>query len=146
MLHFPLSEEDAEDVKKTLRYMMSMRFPHTGNYPSSEGNPRDNLVQWSHGAGGMAITLCKASQVFPHEREFRDAAIEAGEVVWKSGLVEKAGLADGASGNAYVFLALYRLTGDTIYADRAKAFGGFLYSNARKLITSTISQGLDHGS
>lgn len=63
LLHFPLSEEDAADVKKSLRYMMSKRFPHTGNYPSSEGNPRDNLVQWSHGAGGMAITLCMASQV-----------------------------------------------------------------------------------
>ncbi|KAK1410682.1 hypothetical protein QVD17_37221 [Tagetes erecta] len=145
LLHFPLSEDDVEDVKKTLKYMMSKRFPRTGNYPSSEGNARDNLVQWSHGAGGMALTLCKASQVFPHDREFRDAAIEAGEVVWKSGLVEKAGLADGASGNAYVFLALYRLTGDSIYVERANAFGGFLYANARKLITNTTSHGLDHG-
>ncbi|KAI3794497.1 hypothetical protein L1987_37129 [Smallanthus sonchifolius] len=144
LLHFRLSEEDEEDVKKTLKYMMSKRFPHTGNYPSSEGNARDGLVQWSHGAGGMAITLCKASQVFPHDWEFRDAAVEAGEVVWKSGLVKKAGLADGASGNAYVFLALYRLTGDAIYVDRAKAFGGFLYASARNLITST-SHGLDHG-
>ncbi|XP_071735413.1 lanC-like protein GCL1 [Rutidosis leptorrhynchoides] len=144
LLHFPLTDEDAEDVKKTLRYMMSTRFPHTGNYPSSEGNPRDNLVQWSHGAGGMAITLCKASQVFPHDREFRDAAIEAGEVVWKSGLVDKPGLADGASGNAYVFLSLYRLTGDAIYEDRAKAFGGFLYQNSRNLITNTNSNGLDY--
>ena len=63
LLHFPLSKEDAEDVKGTLRYMMSKRFPHGGNYPSSEGNPRDKLVQWSHGATGMAITLCKASEV-----------------------------------------------------------------------------------
>lgn len=84
-------------------------------------------------------------QVFPHDREFRDAAIEAGEVVWKSGLVKKAGLADGASGNAYVFLALYRITGDAIYVERANAFGGFLYANARKLITSTTSHDLDHG-
>ncbi|PWA35629.1 GCR2-like 1 [Artemisia annua] len=144
LLHFPLSEEDAEDVKRSLRYMMSKRFPHTGNYPSSEGNPRDNLVQWSHGAGGMAITLCMASQVFPRDREFRDAAIEAGEVVWKSGLLEKPGLADGASGNAYAFLALYRLTGDSIYEDRAKAFGGFLYRNARNLLTTTDSHALDH--
>ncbi|XP_076892737.1 lanC-like protein GCL1 [Bidens hawaiensis] len=145
LLHFPLSEEDAEDVKRTLKYMMSKRFPHTGNYPCSEGNGRDNLVMWLHGAGGMAITLCKASEVFQHDRELRDAAIEAGEVVWKSGLVEKAGLADGASGNAYVFLALYRLTGDVIYVERAKAFGGFLYANARKLISNTTSSGLDHG-
>ena len=63
LLHFPLSEEDSEDVKGTLRYMRSNRFPHSGNYPSFEGNPRDKLVQWSHGATGVAITLCKASQV-----------------------------------------------------------------------------------
>ncbi|XP_024974412.1 lanC-like protein GCL1 [Cynara cardunculus var. scolymus] len=141
LLHFPLSEEDTEDVKRTLRYMMSKRFPHTGNYPSREGNPRDSLVQWSHGAGGMAITLCKASEVFPNDREFRDAAIEAGKVVWKSGLVEKVGLADGASGNAYAFLALYRLTGDSIYKERAKAFGGFLYHNIKKLTSITNSHG-----
>ncbi|KAL8193961.1 hypothetical protein R6Q57_026203 [Mikania cordata] len=145
LLHFPLSEEEAEDIKKTLKYMMSKRFPHTGNYPTSEGNARDNLVQWSHGAGGMAVTLCKASQVFPYDREFRDAAIEAGEVVWKSGLLEKAGLADGASGNAYVFLALYRLTGDAIYIDRATSFGGYLYANAMKLMNSPKSHELDHG-
>lgn len=63
LLHFPLSEDDAEDVKKTLRYMMSKRLPNSGNYPSSDGSSRDNLVQWSHGATGVAITLCKASQV-----------------------------------------------------------------------------------
>jgi hypothetical protein len=63
LLHFPLSNEDVEDVKGTLRYMMSKRFPHSGNYPSSEGNPRDKLVQWSHGATSMALTLCKASKV-----------------------------------------------------------------------------------
>ena len=50
-------------LKGTLRYTMSKRFPHSGNYPSSEGNPRDKLVQWSHGATGMALTLCKASKV-----------------------------------------------------------------------------------
>lgn len=63
LLHFPLSKEDADDVKGTLKYLMSKRFPHSGNYPSSEGNLRDKLVQWSHGATGMGITLCKASQV-----------------------------------------------------------------------------------
>lgn len=63
LLHFPLPSEDAEDVKGTLRYLISKRFPHSGNYPCSEGNPRDKLVQWSHGATGMAITLSKAAQV-----------------------------------------------------------------------------------
>ncbi|KAJ9177554.1 hypothetical protein P3X46_012761 [Hevea brasiliensis] len=144
LLHFPLSKEDAEDVKGTLRYMMSKRFLRSGNYPSSEGNPRDKLVQWSHGATGMAITLCKASQVFPNDREFRDAAIEAGEVVWKSGLVKKVGLADGVAGNAYAFLSLYRLTGDSIYEERAKAFASFLYNNASKLVPGGHVRGADH--
>ncbi|KAJ7956786.1 LanC-like protein [Quillaja saponaria] len=141
LLHFPLSTEDAEDVKKTLRYLMSKRFPHSGNYPSSEGNPRDKLVQWSHGATGMAITLCKASQVFASDREFRDGAIEAGEVVWKNGLVKKVGLADGVAGNAYAFLSLYRITGESIYEERAKAFASFLFHNGRTL----VSEGNVHG-
>ncbi|KAJ0040354.1 hypothetical protein Pint_27617 [Pistacia integerrima] len=137
--------EDAEDVKGTLRYMMSNRFPHSGNYLVSEGNPRDKLVQWSHGATGIAITLCKASQVFPSDREFRNAAIEAGEVVWKNGLVKKVGLADGAAGNAYAFLSLYRLTGESIYEERAKAFASFLYHNAQELLTADHGHGADHG-
>lgn len=144
LLHFQLSDEDAEDVKGTLRYMMSNRFPHSGNYPSSEGNLRDKLVQWSHGATGMAISLCKASEVFPNDREFRNAAIEAGEVVWKSGLVKKVGLADGVAGNAYAFLSLYRLTGDSIYEERAKAFASFLYHNASKFVTGGHVGGADH--
>ncbi|MED6134467.1 LanC-like protein gcl1 [Stylosanthes scabra] len=141
LLHFPLPSQDAEDVKGTLRYLMSKRFPHSGNYPSSEGNPRDKLVQWGHGATGMAITLSKAAEVFPNDRELRDAAIEAGEVVWKSGLVKKVGLADGVAGNAYSFLSLLRLTKERIYEERAKAFSCFLYQNA----TSLIADGDDGG-
>ncbi|XP_062099939.1 lanC-like protein GCL1 [Humulus lupulus] len=145
LLYFPLSKEDAEDVKATLRYMMSKRFPHSGNYPSSEGNPRDELVQWSHGATSIAITLSKASEVFPGDREFRDAAIEAGEVVWKNGLVKKVGLADGVAGNAYAFLSLYRLTGESLYEERAKAFACFLYHNAPQLVNMEHnSPGADH--
>ncbi|KAK8717347.1 hypothetical protein V6N13_044618 [Hibiscus sabdariffa] len=145
LLHFPLSEDDEVDVKGTLRYMMSNRFPHSGNYPSSEGNPRDKLVQWSHGATSMALTLAKASEVYPNHREFRDAAIEAGEVVWKNGLVKKVGLADGIAGNAYAFLSLYRLTGETIYKERAKAFASFLYHNKRKLVNVEHGRGRGRG-
>ncbi|KAK8995818.1 hypothetical protein V6N11_076076 [Hibiscus sabdariffa] len=112
LLHFPLSEDDAVDVKGTL---------------------------------SMAITLAKASQVYWNDREFRDAAIEAGEVVWKNGLVKKVGLADGIAGNAYAFLSLYRLTGETIYEERAKAFATFLYHNERKLVNAGHGVGADHG-
>lgn len=82
--------------------------------------------------------------MFSSDREFRGAAIEAGEVVWKSGLIENPGLADGASGNAYAFLSLYRLTGESIYEERAKAFASFLYHNAGKLTKDETSQGADH--
>ncbi|XP_023514026.1 lanC-like protein GCL1 [Cucurbita pepo subsp. pepo] len=143
LLHFPLSNEDADDVKRTLRYLISKRFPHCGNYPSSEGNPRDKFVQWSHGATGIGITLCKASQVFHEDREFRDAAIEAGEVVWKNGLVKEVGLADGVSGNAYAFLSLHRLTGESEYEERARAFGTYLYHNASKLVGAESQNGGD---
>lgn len=176
LLYFPdIPRDYVEDIKGTLRYMMSNRFPHSGNYPVSEGNPRDKLVQWSHGATGIGITLCKAAevkkneqhsyfitfklnsgesgilcflflvQVLPNDdREFRDAAIEAGEVVWKSGLVKKVGLGDGAAGNAYAFLSLYRLTGETIYEERAKAFASWLYHNAREMMNVPTSGGVDH--
>lgn len=87
LLHFHLSKEDAEDVKGALRYMMSNRFPHSGNYPSSEGNRRDNLVQWSHGATSMAITLCKASQVCTSTFESINLFIADSRIFWRSGLL-----------------------------------------------------------
>ncbi|KAK4485923.1 hypothetical protein RD792_008574 [Penstemon davidsonii] len=144
LLHFPLSGNDIEDIMATLRYMISNRFPQSGNYPVSEGNTRDNLVQWSHGASGVALTLCKASEVFPSDREFRDAAIEAGEVVWKNGLGKKVGLADGTSGNAYAFLSLSRLTKEGIYKERAEAFANYLYHNVRKAMTEESHGGAEH--
>lgn len=78
----------------------------------------------------ILMSFC-AFQVFPNDREFRDAAIEAGEVVWKSGLVKKLGLADGVSGNAYAFLSLYKLTGESIYEERARVFGSYLYDQVK---------------
>jgi len=90
------------------------------------------------------LCMC-ALQVFPNDRELRDAAIEAGEVVWKSGLVKKVGLADGVSGNAYAFLSLYRLTKESIYEERAKSFASFMYDNAKSLASAngySLSQGL----
>lgn len=63
LLHFQLKREALDDVKETIRYLIRHRFGHGGNYPLSDGNRRDRLVQWSHGAGGVAIMLCKAAEV-----------------------------------------------------------------------------------
>lgn len=134
LLHFSHSNEDLSCIRGAIKYLIHNRFSHSANYPSSEGNPRDLLVQWSHGAGGVGIMLCKATQVFPDDREIYDAAIEAGEAVWKRGLNHNVGLSDGIAGNAYAFLSLYRLTKEDMYLERAKAFAGFLYHNYAKLI------------
>ncbi|KAK6132712.1 hypothetical protein DH2020_033517 [Rehmannia glutinosa] len=120
------------------RYMIKNGF--SGNYPSSEGSETDRLVHWCHGAPGVALTLVKAAKVFESD-EFLQAAIDAGEVVWNRGLLKRVGICHGISGNAYVFLSLYQLTGKPEFLYRAKAFACFLHDRAQNL----ISEGVMHG-
>ncbi|MCO5555513.1 hypothetical protein L7F22_009058 [Adiantum nelumboides] len=144
LLHFQLEGQDLEAVKGVLKFMIQNRFPESKNYPTRQGNSTDKLVQWCHGAPGMALTLCKASEIFTEEKVFKDAAVEAGEVVWKRGLLRKVGLCHGISGNTYTFLALYRLVHEERHLYRAKAFGCFLLNSARDLISSGQMHGGDH--
>lgn len=52
--------------------------------------------------------------------EYLQMALQCGEVVWRWGLLKKGyGLCHGAAGNAYAFLALYRLTQDPKHLYRA---------------------------
>lgn len=139
LMHVELEPDEMEDVKGTLSYMIQHRFP-SGNYLSSEGSESDRLVHWCHGAPGVALTLVKAAQVFKTD-EFVEAAMEAGEVVWNRGLLKRVGVCHGISGNTYVFLSLYRLTGKPEYLYRAKAFASFLLDKSEKL----ISEGKMHG-
>ncbi|KAJ6752090.1 hypothetical protein OIU85_002509 [Salix viminalis] len=139
LMDLELTPDEVEDVKGTLRYMIKNHFP-SGNYPSSEGNESDCLVHWCHGAPGVALTLAKAAEVFG-DKEFLQAAIEAGEVVWNRGLLKRVGICHGISGNTYVFLSLYRLTGNVEYLYRAKAFACFLHDRSQEL----VSEGKMHG-
>ncbi|CAL1352838.1 unnamed protein product [Linum trigynum] len=139
LMDMQLKQDEIEDVKSTLRYMIMNRFP-SGNYPSSQGSNSDRLVHWCHGAPGVALTFVKAAEVFG-DQEFVQAAIDAGEVVWSRGLLKRVGICHGISGNTYVFLSLYRLTGDQKYLHRAKAFLCFLYDRGQRL----ISEGKMHG-
>lgn len=136
LMDVELKPDEVEDVKGTLHYMIKNRFPN-GNYPSSEGNETDKLVHWCHGAPGVALTLAKAAKVFGEE-EFVQAAIDAGDVVWNRGLLKRVGLCHGISGNAYVFLSLYQLTGKPEYLYKAKAFACFLHDKAPTLISEGI--------
>lgn len=81
-------------------------------------------------------------QVFRKD-EFVEAAMEAGEVVWNRGLLKRVGICHGISGNTYVFLSLYRLTGKPEYLYRAKAFASFLLDKSEKLISEGKMQGGD---
>ncbi|KAI4322658.1 hypothetical protein L6164_022330 [Bauhinia variegata] len=140
LMDMELKPDEIEDVKGTLKYMINKRFP-SGNYPASEEDrERDVLVHWCHGAPGIALTLAKAAKVFG-DKEFLDAAVHAAEVVWNRGMLKRVGICHGISGNAYVFLSLYQLTGNVKYLYRAKAFTCFLLDKAHKL----ISGGLMHG-
>lgn len=139
LMDMELKADEAEDVKATLRYMIRNRFP-SGNYPSSEGSESDRLVHWCHGAPGVALALIKAAKVFSSD-DFLQAAVEAAEVVWNRGLLKRVGICHGISGNSYVFLSLYRLTGKVEYLFKAKAFACFLHARA----LTHISEGVMHG-
>lgn len=142
LMHFKLSSDEREDVKGTLKYMINNRFP-SGNYPSSEeSGKRDALVHWCHGAPGNSLTLIKASEAFG-DKEFLKAAMDAAEVVWNRGLLKRVGICHGISGNAYVFLSLYRLTGIVEYLYRAKAFACFLLDRSHILLSSGEMHGGD---
>lgn len=172
LMDMELNPEEQELVKGTLRYMINNRFP-SGNYPSSEESASDRLVHWCHGAPGIALTLSKAAevrnslwwlfnspsdsdvsfvswspllllpQVFGSEH-FLQAAEDAAKVVWNRGLLKRVGICHGISGNAYVFLTLYRLTGKPEYLYHAKAFASFLLDRADKLIAEGKMHGGDH--
>ncbi|XP_021901138.1 lanC-like protein GCL2 [Carica papaya] len=140
LMDMDLKPDEAQDVKGTLKYMIKNRFPG-GNYPvSEEDRKRDALVHWCHGAPGIVLTLAKAAKVFG-DKEFLEAVTESAEVVWNRGLLKRVGICHGISGNTYVFLTLYRLTDNTEYLYRAKAFACFLLDQAHKL----ISKGEMHG-
>lgn len=142
LMHFTLPVDVLLDIKSTLKYMINNKIP-SGNYPScEEDKSNDLLVHWCHGAPGMALTFVKAAEVFEDE-EFVKAAIDAAEVVWKRGLLKRVGLCHGISGNAYVFLSLFRLTGNVEFLYKAKAFSCFLLDRADKLILEGEMHGGD---
>lgn len=100
-----------------------------GNFPSSlEAQERASvadLVQWCHGAPGIAFTFARAAEVFGCAR-YRDLAVACGAITWHRGLLRKGpGLCHGGAGNGYALLRLYRLTADPRYLHRARQFAAF---------------------
>lgn len=132
-----LSKADLLDVVATLDYVLSTRFPGSGNLPSSYPVPGDNsssdrLVQWCHGAVGLGITCAYAYECL-RDQKYLQAARECASVVWERGLVRKLSLCHGIAGNLYTFLALRRAELDAgnlaeaeVNLHRARQFASFL--------------------
>lgn len=118
----------AKDIKTTIHYIASLQTDE-GNWPccmDEVGLSDHKLVHWCHGAPGTVYLMAKAYLALKDDR-FCNASLRAGELVWRKGLLRKGpGICHGVAGNGYVFLLLYRLTGDEKHLHRAKRFGDFL--------------------
>lgn len=95
------------------------------NWRQSIGNIRKGrdsmLVQQCHGAPGFIISL--ASLIGIGHPEFDELMLEAGELVWAAGPLNKyPGLCHGTPGNGYALLKLYEKTGDALWLQRARSF------------------------
>ena len=99
------------------------------------GNDKDRLVHWCHGAPGVIATLAAAHGAWGGER-YLAAAVAAGEVVWRRGLLRKGpGLCHGTAGNGYSLLQLYQATGDRLWLYRASCFATWCCNIARWAVT-----------
>ncbi|XP_066903085.1 glutathione S-transferase LANCL1 isoform X1 [Halyomorpha halys] len=108
-------------IKPTIDWLKENRFP-SGNFKSSYGRDRDSLVHWCHGSPGFVYLFMLAHKVY-NNPEYKDLAIQCGDVVWHRGLLKKGySICHGVSGNAYAFLHLYKNTRDLKYLYQAACF------------------------
>jgi len=117
----------------TIDYLVAEYKKEPSGIFKSQATGSTKLIQWCHGNPGLVFLLCRAHALFPG-RGYDTVAKHAGEVVWPKGMLRKGGgLCHGVSGNAYVFLALYRMTREKKYLHRAVqfalAYGDSRYSN-----------------
>lgn len=118
-------------IKNTIDMFLEMQS-NDGNFPSvleDAGKAEHKLVHWCHGAPGVVYLFAKAFIVFK-EQKYLDSCLLCGELVWHKGLLRKGpGICHGVAGSGYVFLLLYRLTGDPRHLHRTAKFAEFLTSS-----------------
>nr|XP_055062092.1 glutathione S-transferase LANCL1 [Misgurnus anguillicaudatus] len=117
-------------IKPSVNYVCQLKAP-SGNYPPCVGDSRDLLVHWCHGSPGVIYMLIQAFKVFGVKQYLQDA-LHCGEVIWQHGLLKKGyGLCHGAAGNAYGFLALFKITQDPKHLYRACMFADWCMNYGR---------------
>lgn len=123
-----------EDVKASVDYLLSLQTA-SGNFPcatdelGSRSRPQsEELVHWCHGAAGVVYAMAKA-YLHWKEDKYLQSCLKSGEIVWTKGLLKKGpGTCHGVAGSGYVFLLLYRLTGDPKHLHRAQVFADFMFT------------------
>lgn len=77
-------------VRPMIDFICRLRFPETGNFPSSFGEDKtDKLVHWCHGSPGVIHLLGLASKTFPDGQNYLEIAIQGGNDIWRRGLLKK---------------------------------------------------------
>ncbi|XP_023939957.2 lanC-like protein 3 homolog [Bicyclus anynana] len=129
--YLEFNKSAALDIKSTIDFVLSLQTEE-GNWPccmEEIGLAEHKLVHWCHGAPGTVYLMAKAYLVFK-EQKYLNACVKAEEVVWSKGLLRKGpGICHGVAGNGYVFLLLFRLTGDVNFLHKAKLFAAFMSSD-----------------
>lgn len=88
--------------------------------PSFTTNCHPNYLLCQSPNTGVAYLFAKA-YLINKKPQYLDTCIRSGELVWQKGLLKKGpGICHGVAGSAYVFLLLYRLTGNSKYIYRAQ--------------------------
>ena len=76
---------------------------------------------------GIIYLFAKAHLTWPDDGRYMAACERCAEVTWQKGLLKKGpGICHGVAGSGYVFLLMFRLTGDNRYLHRANKFAEFL--------------------
>jgi len=121
-------------VRSSVDFYLSLQTPD-GNFPcamdelAQNSRPQeDELIHWCHGAPGAVYMLARAYLTWRDDR-YLQSLLKAGDCTWKKGLLRKGpGICHGVAGSGYVFLLLYRLTGQKSHLYRAEKYGEFLFS------------------
>ncbi|VEU34147.1 unnamed protein product [Pseudo-nitzschia multistriata] len=101
-----------EIVRESIDGLACHLYETTGNLKDSVGGfeESDRSVGWTHGGAGYCLLLLKAFGVYGDEKYVHWAVEFADEVLWPNRTrCEGPGLARGAPGIAYVFLAMARV-------------------------------------
>ena len=78
---------------------------------------------------GIVYLFAKAHLTWPDDGRYLAACERCAELTWQCGLLKKGpGICHGVAGSGYVFLLMYRLTGNPLYHHRAMRFAEFLES------------------